>query len=138
MEFRRVDNLPPYVFAVIRDLTLELRRAGDDVVDLGFGNPDLPSPDLAVEKLAEAARNPRNHRYSASKGIPNLRLAAATLYKRKFGVDLDPDTQVLNTIGAKEGLSHLMWVLLELATRRSCRARAIPSTSTLRSSPERP
>ena len=98
---------------MIRDLTLELRRAGDDVVDLGFGNPDLPSPELAVEKLAEAAHNPRNHRYSASKGIPNLRLAAATLYKRKFGVDLDPDTQVLNTIGAKEGLSHLMWVLLE-------------------------
>jgi alanine-synthesizing transaminase len=113
MEFRRVDSLPPYVFAVIRDLTLELRRAGDDVVDLGFGNPDLPSPDLAVEKLGEAAQNPRNHRYSASKGIPNLRLAAATLYKRKFGVDLDPETQVLNTIGAKEGFSHLMWVLLE-------------------------
>src|SRR6478735_7872068 len=85
MEFRRVDSLPPYVFAVIRDLTLELRRAGDDVVDLGFGNPDLPSPELAVEKLGEAAQNPRNHRYSASKGIPNLRLAAATLYKRKFG-----------------------------------------------------
>ena len=113
MEFRRVDSLPPYVFAVIRDLTLKLRRAGDDVVDLGFGNPDLPSPDLAVEKLGEAAHNPRNHRYSASKGIPNLRLAAATLYKRKFGVDLDPETQVLNTIGAKEGFSHLMWVLLE-------------------------
>ena len=113
MDFRRVDNLPPYVLAVIRELTLELRRAGADVVDLGFGNPDLPSPELAVEKLAEAAHNPRNHRYSASKGIPNLRLAAATLYKRKFGVDLDPDTQVLNTIGAKEGLSHLMWVLLE-------------------------
>ena len=74
MEFRRVDSLPPYVFAVIGDLTLELRRAGDDVVDLGFGNPDLPSPELAVEKLAEAARNPRNHRYSASRGIPNLRL----------------------------------------------------------------
>jgi alanine-synthesizing transaminase len=113
MEFRRVDSLPPYVFAVIRDLTLELRRAGDDVVDLGFGNPDLPSPDLAVEKLGEAAQNPRNHRYSASKGIPNLRLAAATLYKRKFGVDLDPETEVLSTIGAKEGFSHLMWVLLQ-------------------------
>src|SRR4029079_15863164 len=113
MEIRRSDSLPPYVFAVIRDLTLELRRAGDDVVDLGFGNPDLPSPELAVEKLSESAHNPRNHRYSASKGIPNLRLAAATLYKRKFGGDLDPDTQVLNTVGAKEGLSHLMWVLLE-------------------------
>src|SRR5262245_46425585 len=113
MKFRRVDNLPPYVFAVIRDLTLELRRAGEDVVDLGFGNPDLPSPDLAVEKLSEAAHNPRNHRYSASKGIPNLRLACATLYRRRFGVELDHETQVLNTIGAKEGLSHLMWVLLE-------------------------
>jgi alanine-synthesizing transaminase len=113
MEFRRVDNLPPYVFATIRDLTLELRRAGEDVVDLGFGNPDLPSPDIAVEKLSEAAQNPRNHRYSASKGIPNLRLACASLYRRRFGVELDHETQVLNTIGAKEGLSHLMWVLLE-------------------------
>ena len=113
VDFRRVDSLPPYVLAVIRELTLELRRAGDDVVDLGFGNPDLPSPELAVEKLAEAARNPRNHRYSASRGIPNLRLACASLYRRRFGVELDPDTQVLNTIGAKEGLSHLMWVLLE-------------------------
>jgi alanine-synthesizing transaminase len=113
VDFRRVDSLPPYVLAVIRELTLELRRAGDDVVDLGFGNPDLPSPELAVEKLAEAARNPRNHRYSASRGIPNLRLACANLYQRRFGVRLDPETQVLNTIGAKEGLSHLMWVLLE-------------------------
>ncbi len=105
--------LPPYVLAVIRELTLELRREGHDVVDLGFGNPDLPSPELTVEKLAEAARNPRNHRYSASRGIPNLRRACATLYRRRFGVELDPETQVLSTIGAKEGISHLMWVLLE-------------------------
>ena len=72
MQFRRVDALPPYVFAHISTLTAELRRQGEDVVDLGFGNPDLPSPDIAVEKLAEAAHRPRNHRYSASRGIPNL------------------------------------------------------------------
>ncbi|MBM3677912.1 MAG: aminotransferase class I/II-fold pyridoxal phosphate-dependent enzyme [Actinobacteria bacterium] len=113
MEFRRVGELPPYVFAVIRELTLELRRAGDDVVDLGFGNPDLPSPDAAVAKLAEAAQKPHNHRYSASKGIPKLRLAAADLYLRRFGVELDPDLQVVTTMGAKEGFVHLMWVLLE-------------------------
>ncbi len=113
MEFRRIGSLPPYVFAGINKLTLELRRAGEDVIDLGFGNPDLPSPEIAVEKLTEAVKNPRNHRYSASRGIPKLRLAAADLYRRRFGVELDPDTQVINTIGAKEGLSHLMWVLLE-------------------------
>jgi len=113
MEFRRINNLPPYAFATINGLKMEARRAGEDVIDLGFGNPDIPSPDIAVEKLAEAARNPKNHRYSASKGIPKLRLAVADLYKRKFGVDLDPDREVINTIGAKEGFSHLMWVLLQ-------------------------
>ena len=113
MQFRRVDALPPYVFAHISALTADLRHQGEDVVDLGFGNPDLPSPDIAVEKLAEAARRPRNHRYSASRGIPNLRAAAADLYRRRFGVELDPEREVLNTIGAKEGLSHLMWVLLQ-------------------------
>jgi alanine-synthesizing transaminase len=112
MEFRRINGLPPYVFATITGLKLEARRAGADVIDLGFGNPDLPSPDVAVEKLAEAAHNPRNHRYSASKGIPKLRQAVTDLYFRKFGVELDPDTEVVTTIGAKEGLSHLMWVLV--------------------------
>ena len=112
MEFRRINGLPPYVFATIETLKLEARRAGKDVIDLGFGNPDLPSPVAAVEKLAEAARNPRNHRYSASKGIPKLRQAVADLYQRKFAVELDPDQEVVTTIGAKEGLSHLMWVLL--------------------------
>ncbi len=112
-EFRRIGDLPPYVFAVIRELTLELRRAGDDVIDLGFGNPDLPSPAVAVAKLAEAAEKPHNHRYSASKGIPKLRLACADLYRRRFGVELDPETQVVATMGAKEGFVHLMWVLLE-------------------------
>ena len=112
MEFRRILNLPPYVFTIIDGLKMEARRAGEDVIDLGFGNPDLPSPDVAVEKLVEAAQNPRNHRYSASRGIPKLRQAIADLYLRKWDVALDPDTEVINTIGAKEGFSHLMWVLL--------------------------
>jgi len=112
MEFRRINGLPPYVFATINDLKLDARRAGTDVIDLGFGNPDLPSPDVAVEKLAESVHNPRNHRYSASKGIPKLRQAITDLYMRKFDVELDPDQEVVTTIGAKEGLSHLMWVLV--------------------------
>jgi len=112
MEFRRINGLPPYVFAHIEALKLEARRAGRDVVDLGFGNPDLPSPTVAVEKLAEAVHNPRNHRYSASRGIPKLRQAVSSLYLRRFGVEIDPETEVVTTIGAKEGLSHLMWVLL--------------------------
>ncbi len=113
MEFRRIGSLPPYVFTIIDTLKVQARRAGEDVIDLGFGNPDLPSPDLAVEKLAEAARNPRNHRYSSSRGLPNLRSAVADMYQRRFGVALDPETQVINTIGAKEGFAHLMWVLLQ-------------------------
>ena len=113
MEFRRITSLPPYVFTIIDSLKVEARRAGADVIDLGFGNPDLPSPDTAVDKLVEAVRNPRNHRYSSSRGLPRLREAMADLYQRRFGVTLDPDTQVLNTIGAKEGFAHLMWVLLQ-------------------------
>jgi alanine-synthesizing transaminase len=112
MEFRRVTGLPPYVFAQINGLKADARAHGRDVIDFGFGNPDLPSPDVAVEKLAEAARNPKNHRYSASRGIPNLRLAIATRYKELFDVDLDPETDVVTSIGAKEGFTHLMWVLL--------------------------
>jgi alanine-synthesizing transaminase len=112
MEFRRINALPPYVFTIIDGLKMAARRAGEDIIDLGFGNPDIPSPDVAVDKLAEAARNPRNHRYSSSRGIPKLRAAAAALYQRRFGVELDPETEIVNTIGAKEGLSHVMWVLL--------------------------
>ncbi len=113
IELRRVGALPPYAFAEVDRLKLELRRAGEDVVDLGFGNPDLPSPPVAVEKLVEAARNPRNHRYSASRGLPNLRRAICDLYRRRFRVELDPDGEAVATIGAKEGLSHLLWVLLQ-------------------------
>jgi len=113
MKFRRVDELPPYVFAEVNRRKLEARRAGIDVIDLGFGNPDLPTPDRVVDKLVEAARNPRNHRYSSSRGIPNLRKAVADRYARRFGVEIDPETEVINTIGAKEGLAHLMWALVQ-------------------------
>ena len=113
MEFRRISNLPPYVFTIINNLKIASRRDGVDVVDLGFGNPDIPSPQVAVEKLAEAAHNPRNHRYSLSRGLPKLREAVAGMYERNFGVKLDPELQITNTIGAKEGFSHLMWVLLD-------------------------
>jgi alanine-synthesizing transaminase len=104
--------LPPYALGIIDGLKVEVRRAGHDVIDLGFGNPDIPSPDVAVQKLAEAVHITRNHRYSASRGIPKLREAVSDLYRRRFNVELDPDLEVINTIGAKEGFSHLMWVLL--------------------------
>ena len=113
MDFRRIDNLPPYVFAEVTRKALEARRAGVDIIDLGFGNPDIPSPPDVVEKLVEAARSPKNHRYSASRGIPNLRKAVADRYSRRYDVDLDPETEVISTIGAKEGLSHLMWALVQ-------------------------
>ena len=113
MKFRRIDELPPYVFATVDQLKRRLRQEGRDVVDLGFGNPDIPSPALVVDKLVEAAAKPANHRYSASRGIPRLREAVAELYARQFGVRVDPEQQVVATIGAKEGLAHLMWVLLE-------------------------
>jgi alanine-synthesizing transaminase len=113
MEFRRIHDLPPYVFATVNELKQQLRRNGRDVIDLGFGNPDIPSPPIAVEKLAEAAVRPVNHRYSASRGLPNLRAAVCERYEDMFGVRLDPEQHVVSTIGAKEGLAHLMWVLLE-------------------------
>jgi alanine-synthesizing transaminase len=113
MDFRRIHGLPPYVFAEVDELKLEARRRGEDIIDLGFGNPDIPSPEFVVAKLAEAAQNPRNHRYSSSRGLPNLRKAVAERYRRRFGVTLDPDTQVITTIGAKEGLSHLLWALVQ-------------------------
>jgi alanine-synthesizing transaminase len=113
MKFYRIDDLPPYVFATVDQLKRELRREGRDVIDLGFGNPDIPSPEIAVEKLREAALNPRNHRYSVSRGIDQLRAAVGEHYERSFGVSLDPETQIASTIGAKEGLAHLMWVLVD-------------------------
>ena len=107
-EFRRMKRLPPYVFATVNDLKISARRAGEDIIDLGMGNPDLATPEHIVEKLVEAARKPNNHRYSASKGITKLRHAIAAWYRRRFDVDLDPDTETVVTMGAKEGLSHLV------------------------------
>jgi len=112
MQFRRVDALPPYAFAEVERLKLELRRAGEDVIDFGFGNPDVAPPEIAVEKLREAALLPRNHRYSSSRGLPNLRAAVCELYQERFGVELDPETEATMSLGAKEGLVHLLWVLL--------------------------
>jgi alanine-synthesizing transaminase len=110
--FRRVDALPPYAFAEVERLKLELRRSGKDVIDLGFGNPDVPPPEVAVEKLREAALLPRNHRYSSSRGLPKLREAVCDLYRERHGVALDAETEATLALGAKEGLVHLLWVLL--------------------------
>ena len=101
-------RLPPYVFAVVNELKMELRRKGEDIIDLGMGNPDLPTPKHIVEKLVEKVRDPRNHRYSASKGITKLRHAICNWYQRRYGVELDPESEAVATIGAKEGLSHLV------------------------------
>jgi alanine-synthesizing transaminase len=113
VEFRRIDRLPPYVFSVVNELKAAARRAGEDIIDLGMGNPDLPSPGPVVEKLVEAARNPRNHRYSSSRGLPKLRKAICDWYERRYGVTLDPETEAVATIGAKEGISHLAWTLVQ-------------------------
>src|SRR3989304_5059472 len=107
-EFPRIQRLPPYVFAVVVELKSKLRRAGEDIIDLGMGNPDLPTPKHIVDKLVEAVPIPKNPRYSLSRGIPKLRLAICNWYKRKYGVELDPETEAIATIGAKEGLSHLV------------------------------
>jgi len=106
-EFRRIQRLPPYIFTIIDTLKIEARRAGEDIIDLGMGNPDLATPKPIVSKLVEAVKNSRCHRYSASKGVYKLRLAITDWYRRNYQVELDPDTEAIATIGAKEGLSHL-------------------------------
>ncbi len=111
-QFSRMQRLPPYVFAVVNDLKMELRRQGEDIVDLGMGNPDIPTPQHIVDKLLEAAPKAVNHRYSASRGLPNLRRAISDWYSRRYDVSLDPDRETVVTIGAKEGLSHLALAML--------------------------
>ena len=113
-EFYRIAKLPPYVFAVTNEMKARLRASGADVVDFGMGNPDGATPRPIVSKLIEAVRNPRNHRYSVSKGIPNLRMEIAKRYERNYGVMLDPDKEVIATIGAKDALAHLMFAVLGL------------------------
>jgi len=107
-EFYRISRLPPYGLGVVRDLLFEARRKGEDIIDLGMGNPDMATPKYIVSKLIEAARNPKNHRYSVTRGIYKLRLAIANWYKRKYDVDIDPETEIVVTMGAKEGLGHLV------------------------------
>ncbi len=106
-QFHKVRRLPPYVFEQVNRLKASARAAGADIIDLGMGNPDLPTPQSIVDKLCEAAQDPRTHRYSASKGIPGLRKAQAGYYERRFGVKLDPETQVVATLGSKEGFANM-------------------------------
>jgi alanine-synthesizing transaminase len=111
-EQSRMKRLPPYVFAEVNALKMEKRWAGEDIIDLGMGNPDLPAPKHVIEKLVEAARKKHNHRYSASRGITRLREAVSEWYKTNYDIDIDPDREAVVTIGVKEGLSHLVLVLI--------------------------
>ena len=106
-EFHRIRRLPPYVFAEVNTAKARARGAGEDIIDLGMGNPDSPTPPHIVAKLVEAVQDPRTHRYSVSKGIPGLRRALASYYQRRFDVGLDPETEVIATLGSKEGLANL-------------------------------
>ena len=106
-EFHRIRRLPPYVFAEVNTAKAKARGAGEDIIDLGMGNPDSPTPPHIVAKLVEAVQDPRTHRYSVSKGIPGLRRALAAYYQRRFDVGLDPETEVIATLGSKEGLANL-------------------------------
>ncbi|MGH8568305.1 MAG: aminotransferase class I/II-fold pyridoxal phosphate-dependent enzyme [Gammaproteobacteria bacterium] len=112
-EFYRIKRLPPYVFAIVNDLKTKARAKGEDIIDLGMGNPDLGTPKHIVAKLIEAAQNPKNHRYSASRGITRLRVAITRWYRQRYGVDLDPESEAIATIGAKEGLAHLALAVLQ-------------------------
>ena len=106
-DFYRINRLPTYVFESVNKLKAEARARGEDIIDFGMGNPDMPTPDHIVEKLVEVARDPRSNRYSASRGIKGLRRAMAGYYQRRFGVTLDPDREVIATLGSKEGFANL-------------------------------
>ncbi|MBP1685716.1 MAG: aminotransferase class I/II-fold pyridoxal phosphate-dependent enzyme [Deltaproteobacteria bacterium] len=111
-DFPRIKRLPPYVFNIVGDLKQQARRAGEDIIDFGMGNPDGPTPPHVVSKLIEAVSKPVNHRYSVSKGIYKLRLAITDWYRRRYNVDLDPDAEAVATIGSKEGLAHLALAII--------------------------
>jgi alanine-synthesizing transaminase len=112
-DFYRIKRLPPYVFAIVNDLKSKARARGEDIIDLGMGNPDGATPKHIVAKLIEAAQNPRNHRYSASRGITRLRKGIARWYRDRYGVEIDPDSEAIATIGAKEGMAHLALAVLQ-------------------------
>ena len=132
----RLDRVPPYVFATVTALKADLRRQGEDIIDLGMGNPDLATPKHIVDKLREAALKAPNHRYSASKGITKLRMAICDWYKRRYQVELDPESEAIVTIGAKEGISHLSWPSPNRETWFWTPTRRIPSTPFRPLSPE--
>ena len=111
-QFARLDRLPPYVFATVNQFKMNARRSGKDIIDLGMGNPDIGTSQHIVDKLVEASQKPHNHRYSASMGITKLRAAIADWYRRRFDVDIDPDTEAIVTIGVKEGMAHLILVTI--------------------------
>ncbi len=121
-EFHRIKRLPPYVFEEVNKIKAQARAGGADIIDLGMGNPDLPAPAHVVEKLCETAGKPRTDRYSASKGIAGLRRAQAAYYARRFGVKLNPETQVVATLGSKEGFANMAQAITG-ARRRRARAR---------------
>ncbi|MBT3371515.1 MAG: LL-diaminopimelate aminotransferase [Rhodospirillaceae bacterium] len=106
-DFHRIKRLPPYVFAEVNAMKATARARGEDIIDFGMGNPDTPPPQHIIDKLVETARDPKTHRYSTSRGIPGLRLANANYYQRRFGVDIDPETETIVTLGSKEGLANL-------------------------------
>ncbi|MBE9540962.1 MAG: aminotransferase class I/II-fold pyridoxal phosphate-dependent enzyme, partial [Proteobacteria bacterium] len=106
--FPRIDRLPPYVFAAVDELKMDARQKGEDIIDLGMGNPDLPTPEHIVKKMVEAVQKAKNHRYSASRGITKLRHAISDWYKVRFGIEIDPEEEAIVTIGAKEGIAHLV------------------------------
>src|SRR3546814_15375159 len=111
--FPRIERLPPYVFNITGELKMAARRRGEDIIDMSMGNPDGPTPKHIVDKLVEAASRPDTHGYSVSKGIPRLRRAISGWYERRYGVQIDPDSEAIVTIGSKEGLAHLMLATLD-------------------------
>jgi len=134
-EFHRLKRLPPYVFAEVNAMKARARGAGQDVIDLGMGNPDLPTAPHIVAKLAEAAANPRAHGYSASRGIPGLRKAQAAYYSRRFNVELDPESEIIVTLGSKEGLANLAQAITspgDIVLVPNPAIRFIPTASSLR------
>ena len=108
IQFDKINRLPKYLFAEINDLKMTARRNGEDIIDFSMGNPDAPTPQPIIDKLCETAQKPKTHGYSASKGIYKLRLAMSRWYKRKYNADLDPDTEIVATMGSKEGYVHLV------------------------------
>lgn len=137
-EFFRIKRLPPYLFAEVNGMKAKARARGEDIIDLGMGNPDTPTPRHIVDKLTEAVQNPRTHRYSASRGIPGLRKAIAAYYGRRFNVDLSSETEVCVTLGSKEGLVNLAQAITEPGDIILVPNRPIRFTPTPSSSPARP